>query len=368
MDLFLPAIPSMNDFFKTTPAVMQASLYVFMLTVGLGQLCVGSLADVFGRRRVALCAAGLFLLGSLISALAQSISILILARMIQAAGACGTYLVCFVVVRDNFSTSVCARLFSVLCATNAMVASSAPVIGGFLMDTTEDWRSTFYFLAMLGVLMVATAWLTIPHYPVPKQERSLKKTGAVYQCALNNDAFRQYTLVACTCLLGLYLFCAFSSGILISQLGLSGTQYGFWFGLNALTVFVANMTAARLTYDYPLSKIVNWGLLGIACSSVLMISFNLDQVSVLGFMVPMLCMTFGIGLSMGSAAALALSDFKEQAANATALLGACQYLMSGLIGLITAQWVPSPCILALPMLSLSVFLWMSTKNTQTQNA
>lgn len=40
---------------------MQASLYMFMLTVAIGQLLVGPLADRFGRRRVALGTAILFL-------------------------------------------------------------------------------------------------------------------------------------------------------------------------------------------------------------------------------------------------------------------------------------------------------------------
>ena len=350
MDVFVPAIPTMSLYFKTNGSVIQASLYVFMLTVALGQLFIGSMADRFGRRRITLYAGFLFFAGSLLAALSQSISTLIIARMIQAAGACGTYLLCFIIIRDNFLTTTCARLFSILCGTNAMIASSAPVIGGILLDLTQDWRSGFYFLTILCLIMSFIAFRNIPDYEYPKQELSYL---SVFKMILFNNDFRQYTLIASVSLLGLYLFCALSPGILIDQLHLSPTQYGLWFGLNAMTVFFINILTARLTYLYALEKITRFGLFWIIFSCILMIFLNFYQISVVRFMLSMLCLTIGIGLSMGTATALALKDFKQQAGTATALLGACQFGLSGFIGILTAQWTPKPLSLALPVLCLS---------------
>ncbi|HAZ7573669.1 multidrug effflux MFS transporter [Legionella sp. PATHC032] len=350
MDVFVPAIPEMSRFFKTDSTTMQATLYLFMLTVALGQLLVGPLADRFGRRKMALSMSLLFFAGSLISALAPSVPALIFARIIQAAGACGTYLLCFIIVRDNFSTNTCARLFSILSGTNSMVASSAPVIGGLLLDMTQDWHSGFYFLTLLGVLMSGIAFLYIPDYDYPKTELPQLRVHQVMRQIIDNSDFRQYTLIASASLLGLYLFCALSPGILITQLHLSATEYGFWFGLNAMTVFIANMMAARLTYSHSLERIVRWGLVLMILSCFFMISLNLHQSSILSFMLPMLCLTVGIGISMGTATALALKDFEQQAGVATALLGACQFGLAGLIGILTAQWMPRPLSLAIPVL------------------
>ncbi|HAT1882671.1 TPA: multidrug effflux MFS transporter [Legionella pneumophila] len=350
MDVFVPAIPEMSRFFKTDSTTMQATLYLFMLTVALGQLLVGPLADRFGRRKMALSMALLFLAGSLISALAPSVPTLIFARIIQAAGACGTYLLCFIIVRDNFSTNTCARLFSILSGTNSMVASSAPVIGGLLLDLTQDWHSGFYFLTLLGVLMSGIAFRYIPDYHYPKPELPQMRVHQVMRQIIDNSDFRQYTLIAAASLLGLYLFCALSPGILITQLHLSATEYGFWFGLNAMTVFIANMMAARLTYSHSLERIVRWGLVLMILSCFFMIALNLHQSSILSFMLPMLGLTVGIGISMGTATALALKNFEQQAGIATALLGACQFGLAGLIGVLTAQWMPGPLSVAIPVL------------------
>lgn len=353
MDVFVPAIPTMSYFFKTDNTVMQASLYVFMLTVALGQLFVGPLADRFGRRRTALCSALLFFIGSVLAAFSLSIHVLIFARIIQAAGACGTYLLCFIIVRDNYSTTVCARLFSILCGTNSLVASSAPVIGGLLLDQTHDWHSDFYFLMILGLFMTVVAFRFIPEYDYFKPDLSCCSLVKTTKNIMTHPGFRLYTFIASVNLLGLYLFCALSSGILMTQLHLSATQYGLWFGLNAMTVFFTNLVAARLTYSFPLEKTVFCGLVLMISACILMIGFNVHQFSTARFMIPMLSLTFGIGLSMGSATALALKDFKQQAGAATALLGACQFGLSGLIGILITQWAPDPLIIAIPMFCLS---------------
>ena len=139
----------------------------------------------------------------------------------------------------------------------------------------------------------------------------------------------------------------------MTQLHLSATQYGLWFGLNAMTVFFTNLIAARLTYSFPLEKTVCFGLILMIASCFLMIVLNFHQFSTVRFMMPMLSLTFGIGLSMGAATALALKDYKQQAGIATALLGACQFGLSGLVGILITQWTPDPLILAIPMLCLS---------------
>lgn len=354
MDVFVPAIPEMSHFFKTESTTMQASLYIFMLTVALGQLLVGPMADRFGRRLIALSTAFLFFVGSLLAARAPSVPVFIVARIIQASGACGTYLLCFIIVRDNFSTNACARLFSILSGTNSMVASAAPIIGGFLLDFTQDWHSGFYFLTLLGFLMTLVAFRYIPNYNYSKPAPSQLRLPSVMKQMMDNPDFRLYTLIASTSLLGLYLFCALSPGILMTQLHLNGTEYGFWFGLNAMTVFIANMIAARLTYSYPLEKIVLWGLILMILSCFFMIALNLHQCSILSFMLPMLCLTMGIGISMGTATALAIKDFERQAGVATALLGACQFGLAGIFGIVVAQWTPGALSLAIPVLCFSI--------------
>lgn len=354
MDVFVPALPNMNQYFRVDNSVMQASLYLFMLTVAIGQLIIGPLADRHGRRPMMIVSALLFLLGSILSGLATSMTFLLLGRVIQAAGACGTYLLCFIIIRDNFSTNTCGRLFSILGGTNAIIASTAPIIGGVLLDATHDWRSGFYFLTALGVVMSLFAVRFIPNYPHAKHGDERLTFLATTKCILQNRSFRRYTLVSSSSLLGLYLFCALSPGILITQLHLSATDYGLWFGLNAFVGFVINMVAAKLTYHYPLQRIVNGGLCLMVASCCCLLILNQQRLALLSFMLPMLTLTVGISFAMGSATALALKDFATQAGTAAAFVGASQFGLAGIIGCIVAQVQPSVFALAVPVLMLSL--------------
>jgi len=353
MDVYVPALPLMGEYFHATRESMQASLYLFMLTVAVSQLLIGPLADRFGRRTVALATAVLFLLGSILCALADSLLTLLVGRVIQAMGACGTYLISFIVVRDNFSTRECGRLFSLLGGVNSIVASLAPIIGGILLDLTHNWRSGFDFLCLLGFCILVAVQCNIPNYAhTPKKE--LGNQQQRWRNIINNAYFKCYTLIACSGLLGLYLFCALSPEILINKLQVSGTQYGLWFGLNAATVFIGNLIAARLTNTLTLEKIVQIGLSITLFACSLMLCLNLVDTSELTFMMPMLMITLGIGMSMGCSIALALRDFETNAGKATALISASQFGFSALVGGLIVQFDISPLSLAIPVLLVSL--------------
>lgn len=354
MDVFVPAIPEMTDYFHSSNQAIQASLYLFMITVALAQLIIGPLSDQFGRRRTAQASAVLFLVGSMLASQAATIPILLTARVLQAIGACGTYLLCFIVIRDNFSTKACGRLFSLLTGLNSVIASSAPVLGGILLDATHSWRSAFYFLSLLGIIIFWAVFKNIPAYPQQRTPLSVKGLSSTYFRIARNPSFLQYTLSAASGLLGLYLFCAISPEILISQFHNSGSTYGLWFGLNAITVFIANMVAARLTKKISLSYLVNAGLGLIVLGASAMILLNNHDGSSVTFMLPMLCLTAGIGSSMGCSIALALDDYEDLAGTATALVSACQFGVSGCIGYLVAKFTPSPWLIAFPVLVLTL--------------
>lgn len=354
MDVFVPAIPEMELFFRSTPSIMQASLYLFMFTVALGQLLIGPLADRFGRKALAQITGLFFLIGSVVASYAQNISILLTARVIQAIGACGTYLLCFIIVRDNFSTKDCAKLYCLLTGINSITASLAPVIGGMLLDLTHNWRSGFYFLSVLGVIICLSIFIAIPNYK-PKSLVASSNYFSEYKIIFKDRNFRIYAFVSASALLGLYLFCALSSEILIAKHHVTGTTYGLLFGLNALTVFSSNLLAARLTKTISLPRLIKTGLMITFVASLSMILANLSDSSVWRFMIPMLCMTTGIGLSLGCSTAQALKNLEQYSAKATSLISAFQFFISGLIGILITLLPMNPFSLAGPVFIFTLY-------------
>jgi MFS transporter len=70
IDMYLPALPSIGKDLTTDPATVQMSLLAFFVTMGLGQIVVGPISDMIGRKGPMYLGLGLFVLGSIGSAVA----------------------------------------------------------------------------------------------------------------------------------------------------------------------------------------------------------------------------------------------------------------------------------------------------------
>ena len=88
--LFFPVIPVVKVDFQLTDALAQLAFSIGVFGMAFSTLAYGAFADRYGRRPVLLIGLSLFLLGSVISALAGSFIVLLIGRLVQSVGAgCG---------------------------------------------------------------------------------------------------------------------------------------------------------------------------------------------------------------------------------------------------------------------------------------
>jgi MFS transporter, DHA1 family, multidrug resistance protein len=85
--LFFPVIPEVKVALGLGHAGAQLTFSVALFGMAFATLFYGTLSDRYGRRPVLLSGLGLFLLGSVISALAQTPATLVVGRLVQAIGA-----------------------------------------------------------------------------------------------------------------------------------------------------------------------------------------------------------------------------------------------------------------------------------------
>ena len=97
IDLYLPAFPAMQSGLAVSNAHIQQTVGIYMLTVGLGQLIAGPLADKYGRRPIALSGIFLFALGGLLAANTNDWCVIMAARALQGFGACATFVTAFAI-------------------------------------------------------------------------------------------------------------------------------------------------------------------------------------------------------------------------------------------------------------------------------
>lgn len=92
IDMYLPALPLIAEQFNTTPSLVQLSLTFFVVGMASGQLIIGPLSDVRGRRKPLLIGLIIYSIASLLCAFSTSIWGFILLRFIQGfSGAAGLF-------------------------------------------------------------------------------------------------------------------------------------------------------------------------------------------------------------------------------------------------------------------------------------
>src|ERR1035438_7248795 len=107
--LFLPAMPDVKSDFQASDALVQLTFSVTLIAMAVVTPAYGSLSDRYGRRPILLTGLVLFRLGSLVSALAQSVEMLFFGRLVQAIGAgCGATLT-RAIARDAYGSGALVK-------------------------------------------------------------------------------------------------------------------------------------------------------------------------------------------------------------------------------------------------------------------
>jgi DHA1 family bicyclomycin/chloramphenicol resistance-like MFS transporter len=159
--LFLPVIPAVKADLRLTDAQAQFAFSIALFAMAFANLFYGSLSDRFGRRPVLLSGLALFLTGSAISAMADTLTTLALGRLVQAIGAgCGITLV-RAIARDAFQSEQLVRAIAYLTMFYTLGPMVSPFVGGVLIDMF-GWRSVFAFALAAGGIIALTAYAAIP--------------------------------------------------------------------------------------------------------------------------------------------------------------------------------------------------------------
>src|SRR6185437_10243191 len=156
-DIYLPSLPSMAAEFHVSGAAIQLSIVLFMVSVGISQLFVGSLLDSFGRRKPVLGAVAVFALASILIGAVHSIYMLYAMRVVQGVT------VAFIAVgkrayfMDTYSGEELKSYTSLFSIVWAVAPIVAPFLGGYL-QLAFGWSSNFYLMGGLVLVLGIADW------------------------------------------------------------------------------------------------------------------------------------------------------------------------------------------------------------------
>jgi DHA1 family bicyclomycin/chloramphenicol resistance-like MFS transporter len=334
-DLYLPALPTLARVFATDAAGVQLTLSVFLAGFACGQIFYGPLSDRFGRRPLMLGGLALFCAGSIGCVLATSIEMLVLARFVQALGACAGPVIGRAVVRDLWGASESARIIAYMGGAMAIAPLVGPTLGGFL-TVLFGWQSNFLLLLLIGALQLVAVACMLSESNVHRDPAASNPRQMVANFA-RLLADRHYL----GCLLSfsfsysaLFAFISASSFVLADRHGLTPQVYGLCFGVVIAGYLLGSLASGRLVRRLGSDYLLLRGAWLGAIAGVSMAALEFSGVrSIAAILGPMFFCTVATGLVMPNAIARALAPYPTMAGAASALMGCVQMTIAALVGI-----------------------------------
>lgn len=326
IDMYLPSMPAMVSAFKTNQTLVQQSLTIYLLFLGISQLIYGPLSDVFGRKIILCIGSFIFLIGSIWAMFCTTILWFVFSRALQGLGmGCG-FAVASAILSDVFSGVRLAKMTAYSAMIYCLSTIFAPVLGGYL-HVAFGWQANFFVMFLYTLMLMAFIRFALFETNVPNKEISCSKITKSYFAMLGNLKFMG-NVCCLTFVFGIMVaFNVVGPFLLQNVLGINAIHYGKLLMLVGMSYFVGSTVNSKLLNMFTQNAMIYTGLLIITCFSIILYIIGIFGWFTVSSVIFFTCLVmFGIGMVFSNCFANALSVFPSSGITG-AFIGA-----GGLIG------------------------------------
>jgi len=335
LNVFVPSMPGLTRYFETDYATIQLTLTLYLVGVAFAQLAYGPISDRFGRRPALIGGLMIYVAASLLCAVAWSVEVLIVARILQAVGGCAGMVLGRAIVRDVFDRDGSAGVIAYITMAMAVAPAIAPTLGG-LIDGEFGWRMSFAIPIALGLAVLAGA---LPGL----NETNQTKTPSIdplamlrsYASLLRSRAYIGYAMNTACSVGAFFSFLAGAPYVMVEILHREPHEYGFYFVLISVGYMTGNFIASRISRKLGVDRMIPLGV-GVSLLGAVP-GFGLAMADVVmpgTVFLPMCLVAVGNGLSQANGIAGAVSVNPRIAGAASGLMGFAQMAVGALFTII----------------------------------
>lgn len=360
MQIILPVLPVMQVAFDVPAATVQYALSLALFTIAFSTLIYGPASDRYGRRPVLVVGLVIFVMGSGIAAIAPSIEIVILGRIIQAVGGAAGMVLSRAIIRDLFDRDTAARLMAYMITALVVAPMISPLIGGLLNDAFE-WRAIFVFAGVIGALVLLFALPKVPETLEKGTDiQTLRGMLGGFLILLRVPRFLGY---AGQVGFGMGMFMAFLGAapfVMVNVLGRPPTEFGLFFMMVSAGFMTGSFLTGRFGQRLGMDRMMRIGSgLAVVLGAVMLGLVLAGIWTPWSIFLPGAGMALANGLAMPNAQAGAVSISPRFAGTASGLIAFLQMLVgAGFAQLAGIVQDDTPIPMAVLMLSASILAFL----------
>ncbi|QKE76163.1 multidrug effflux MFS transporter (plasmid) [Arthrobacter citreus] len=373
IDMYLASFPDMMGYFETKATIVQASLTTCILGVAFGQIMMGALSDVHGRRKPLFISMIVYAFSSFACAFAPNITIFIILRFIQGFSGSAGIVISRAIVRDLYSGIELTKFFSLLTVIGNLAPLIAPLAGSVVISFVS-WVGIFIFLGIFGIILsTITTWKI--KESLPKERRvSSDFMGLLrnFKELLKDRKFIGYAFVQGVLFSGVFAYISGATFIYQNIYGVSPQVFSMLFALNGISLILGAQLVKILAGRVKEDSILFIGLLIAFISGVIVLMDVFLHGPLIMLVIPLSLLNSAVGITGPTSFALAMESQGHIAGSAAALLGVVPTLLgaitSPLVG-IAGEYSAVPYgVIIFTTSMLSVFIYFTiSKNSKSHS-
>jgi MFS transporter, DHA1 family, multidrug resistance protein len=334
IDAYLPAFAGIQLSLAATPLEIQQTLSGYLFAFGIMFLFHGALSDSFGRKPVIMVALAVYTLASAAAALTTDVHGLIGWRVMQGLSVGAGMVVGRAMIRDLYGPEDSQRLMSMVTLFFGLAPAIAPVIGGWLF-VGLGWRSIFWFLAAVGLLLVIVGWRFLPETLPESGRHSFHPVALIkgYEEVGINLRFLLLSLAAGFNFNAFFLYIVSAPVFLGQHLNLGPQQYAWLFVPCIVGIMLGSQVSGRSAGKHTAVQTLKraYGFMAFAALANLAYSYAFTP-SIPWAVIPIAIYGVGFAMAMPSITLITLDLFPTRRGMAASLQG----FVSGMINVLTA--------------------------------
>ncbi|EHW9643499.1 TPA: multidrug effflux MFS transporter [Klebsiella pneumoniae] len=230
-DMIVPALPVLQRDLGTDYGTIQLTISGFLMIYAVSQLMSGFAGEKLGKIRILTASFIIFLTGSIICYMAETLYMLMFGRILQAIGAGAGPVLSRAIAKDTLPPKTLKSALSDISSASAVVPLVAPLIGGIILGHLR-WNEIFLVMAAFSIITILSTPGGLKQQNKNKSEQS---SGNFI-----TPEFIHGTILVSLMLSSLFCYISLSPVIFMETFSLSALHYSVLFSASVLLFIIGN--------------------------------------------------------------------------------------------------------------------------------